>query len=361
MADERYIIMLIDDDEVCLAMGREILENKYIVYPVSSGEQAFVILKKVTPDLILLDIEMPGIDGYTVIKRLKQAPETKEIPVIFLTSRTDPGNELDGLSMGAIDYITKPFSPLLLLQRVENHLLIGSQKKELTRYNLSLQNMVEEQTQEIKKLQNAILNTFSEVVEFRDELSTGHVRRILKYMRAMIDAMQKQGLYKDETESWDKEAFVNAAQMHDVGKICINESVLNRFGKVNSDEFEQIKKHPAYGSMIIDRIQKTTGKHAFLIYAGIIAESHHERWDGSGYPQGLKGTDIPLAGRIMAIADVYDALVSLRPYKQPISPDKEKKMIIAGSGTTFDPFLVEVFITIAKEFAEIAEHQDILL
>ena len=361
MADERYIIMLIDDDEVCLAMGREILENKYIVYPVPSGEQAFVILKKVTPDLILLDIEMPGIDGYTVIKRLKQAPETKEIPVIFLTSRTDPGNELDGLSMGAIDYITKPFSPLLLLQRVENHLLIASQKKELIRYNVSLQNMVEEQTEEIKKLQNAILNTFSEVVEFRDGMSTGHIRRTLEYMQTMIDAMQKHGLYKDETESWDKEAFVNAAQMHDVGKICINESVLNRFGKINSDEFEQIKKHPAYGSMIIDRIQEITGKHDFLEYAGILAENHHERWDGTGYPQGLKETDIPLPGRIMAIIDVYDALISQRPYKQPMSPDEAEKIIISESGKAFDPSLIEIFITATKEFAEIAERQDVLL
>jgi len=361
MTGERQIIMLIDDDEICLAMGREILENKYTLYPVSSGEQAFVILKKITPDLILLDIEMPGMDGYVVIKHLKQNPETKEIPVIFLTSRTDPGNELDGLSMGAIDYITKPFSPLLLLQRVENHLLINSQKKELTRYNLSLQNMVEEKTNEIKKLQNAILNIFSEVVEFRDEMSSGHIGRILKYMQTMVDAAQEKGVYKEEIDSIDKDLFVNAAQMHDIGKICVSEIILNKPGKVNNEEFEQIKKHSTYGSMIIDRIKKITGKLEFLSYAAIFSESHHERWDGSGYPEGLKGTDIPLAGRFLAIADEYDALVSNRPYKQPMSPDEAEKVIISESGTAFDPALVEVFISVKKEFAAIAERQDILI
>ena len=361
MSAERHVVMLVDDDEICLAMGREILESKYTVYPVSSGEQAFMILKKVIPDLMLLDIEMPGMDGYAVIKRLKQEPETKEIPVIFLTSRTDPGNELDGLSMGAIDYITKPFSPLLLIQRIENHLLISSQKKELTRYNKSLQSMVEEQTEEINNLQNAILNTVSEVVEFRDDMSGGHVKRILEYLRTMVDAMEKQGLYREELESADKEAFINAAQMHDVGKICVSEAILNKPGRVNEDEFNEIKKHPAYGLMIIDRIRQMTSGHSFLDYASVYAESHHERWDGSGYPEGLKGQDIPLAGRLMAIADVYDALVSVRPYKQPMSPAEAADLIIEGSGTAFEPALIEIFKTITDEFAQIAERRDVLI
>lgn len=358
---EHNVIMLIDDDEIYLAMGREILENKYTVYPVPSGEQAFVILKKITPDLILLDIEMPSMDGYAVIKRLKNEPEMKDIPVIFLTSRTDPGNELDGLSMGAIDYITKPFSPLLLLQRVENHLLINTQKKELTRYNVDLQNMVRDQTQEIKKLQNAILNTVSEIVESRDELSGGHIERILKYLQSLLNAAQKHNLFREEIEALDKETFINAAQIHDVGIICVSEVILNKPGKIISDEYDQIKKHPAYGSMIINRIQNITGKHDFLAYAEVFAESHHERWDGSGYPGGLRGTSIPLAGRLLAIADVYDALVSNRPYKQPMSPDEAAKVIISGSGIAFDPNLVDVFNTVSQEFASIAERHDVLL
>jgi putative two-component system response regulator len=355
MAEERGIIMLIDDDETSLSFGREILESRYTVYPVQSGEQAFTILTKVIPDIILLDIEMPDMDGYMVLKRLKQNPETENIPVIFLTSCDDPGNELSGLSMGAVDYITKPFSPLLLVQRIKNHLLLGSQKKQLSLYNIKLQKMADAQAEEIKNLQDALLNIVSELVEFRDDRSGGHIKRILKYMETMVTAMLEKGVYKDEIESWDKEAFISAAQMYDAGKIYISESILNKPGKIDPEEYDDIKKHTGYGMKIIDRIQQITGEHAFLKYAGIYAETHHERWDGSGYPQGLKGEEIPLAGRLMAVADVYDALVSARPYKRPMNPDEAAKVIISKSGKAFDPALIEIFVTVADKFAEISQ------
>ncbi|MDR2479163.1 MAG: response regulator [Treponema sp.] len=361
MAGERRIIFLVDDDETSLAIGREILEDLYTVYPIPSGTKLFEILGKVSPDLILLDIEMPGMDGYEVIKRLKQNPATAELPVIFLTARNDPGNELDGLSLGAIDYVAKPFSPPLLVQRIENHLLITSQKKELKRYNQSLRDMVNEQTLEIKNLQNAILNTVSEVVEFRDDMSSGHIERIINYLRTMINAMTRQGVYRAELEKIDMEVFINAAQMHDVGKICISEEILNKPGKVNAEEFEEIKKHPAYGLMIINRIRQIIGEHSFLSYAGIFADAHHERWDGTGYPEGLKEQAIPLAGRLMAIADVYDALISVRPYKQPVSPAEAAEEIIRGAGTAFDPALIDVFKTLTVEFARAAERRDALI
>jgi putative two-component system response regulator len=188
MTKTNDIIMLIDDDEMCLDMGMEILRNKYTIYPVPSGEQALQILKKVIPDLILLDIEMPVMDGYEVIKKLKEVNETKDIPVIFLTSHTDPGNELDALSMGAIDYITKPFSPLLLVQRIENHLSITSQKKELLQYNKTLQEMLEEKTKENKKLQIAINNTISEINKLKDEMPSLHVENILKHLKTVETA-----------------------------------------------------------------------------------------------------------------------------------------------------------------------------
>jgi putative two-component system response regulator len=179
------IIMLIDDDQMCLDMGMEILKNKYTVYPVPSGEQALQILKKVIPDLILLDIEMPVMDGYEVIKKLKQENETKDIPVIFLTSHTDPGNELDALSMGAIDYITKPFSPLLLVQRIENHLSITSQKKELLQYNKNLHEMLEEKNKEINKLQSAINGAVSAINELKAEIPGSYIERILKHLKTV--------------------------------------------------------------------------------------------------------------------------------------------------------------------------------
>jgi putative two-component system response regulator len=185
MTRKNNIIMLIDDDQMCLDMGMEILKNKYTVYPIPSGEQALQILKKVTPDLILLDIAMPVMDGYEVINKLKQEKETKDIPVMFLTSHTDPGNELDGLSMGAIDYITKPFSPLLLVQRIDNHLSIISQRKYLIQYNKTLQETVEEKNKKIKELQNAIYNTISEIDTLRAEMSREHIERILKHLETV--------------------------------------------------------------------------------------------------------------------------------------------------------------------------------
>jgi len=185
MARTNNIIMLIDDDQMCLDMGMEILKNKYTVYPIPSGEQALQILKKVTPDLILLDIEMPVMDGYAVINKLKQEKETKDIPVMFLTSHTDPGNELDGLSMGAIDYITKPFSPLLLVQRIDNHLSIISQRKDLIQYNKTLQETIEEKNKKIKDFQNAIQDTISEIENLKSEISKDHVERILKHLQTV--------------------------------------------------------------------------------------------------------------------------------------------------------------------------------
>lgn len=360
MAD-RHIIMLVDDDETSLAIGREILDDRYTVYPIPSGDIFFEIMEKVTPDLILLDIEMPGMDGYEVIKRLKSGPETMEIPVIFLTARSDPGNELEGLSLGAIDYVAKPFSPPLLVQRIENHLLIASQKKELKHYNQHLREMVDEQTKEIRNLQNAILNTVSEVVEFRDDMSSGHIERTLKYLRTMINAMIRNGLYREEIAAWDIDILIAASQMHDVGKICISEEILNKPGKVTAEEFDEIRKHPAFGLMIVEKIKRLIGEPVFLKYAGIFADTHHERWDGSGYPAGLKGQNIPLEGRLMAIADVYDALVSVRPYKQPMRPCEAAELIIQGAGSVFDPALVAIFKTIAEEFAKIAERRDVLI
>jgi putative two-component system response regulator len=241
MAEERGVIMLIDDDETSLAFGRAILESRYTVFPVPTGEQVFTILKKVVPDIVLLDIEMPDMDGYTVFKRLKQTPETENTPVVFLTSCTDPGSELTGLSMGAVDYITKPFSPLLLVQRIKNHLLLSSQKKQLSLYNTQLQKMADSQAEEIRNLQSAILNIVSELVEFRDGMGGGHIKRILKYMETLVNAMLEKGVYKDEIESWDKEAFISAAQMHDVGNIYISENILNKPGKIDSEEYDDIK------------------------------------------------------------------------------------------------------------------------
>jgi putative two-component system response regulator len=358
MGNERQIIMLVDDNMASLTMGKNILKDKYNVFPIPSGEKLFEVLQKVTPDLILLDIAMPEMDGYEVIKKLKANRKTKDIPVVFLTSRDDPGNELEGLSLGAIDYVSKPFSPALLAQRIDNHLLLSSQKKELKKYNDNLKEMVLEQTQQIEDLQNAVMSTVAEVVEFRDDIIGGHIERVQSYLKFMLDQIIEEDKYPAEIAEWDLDFLIPSAQLHDVGKILISEKILNKPGKLTSGEFEEIKKHTSYGIKVIDRISAISREHVFLEHARIIAGTHHERWDGKGYPNGLAGENIPLQGRLMAIADVYDALITVRPYKQKMSTTEAAKIIIEGKGTQFDPVLVDIFQTVAPKFARIAEREN---
>jgi putative two-component system response regulator len=337
-----------------LTMGKNILKDKYNVYPIPSGEKLFEILEKVIPDLILLDVVMPEMDGYEVMKRLKVNRQSQDIPVIFLTSRDDPGNELEGLSLGAIDYISKPFSPALLAQRIENHLLISSQKMEVKRYADHLKEMVLEQTQHIEDLQNAVLSTVAEVVEFRDDIIGGHIERVQSYLKFMLDQIIQEDLYTDIISKWELDFFVPSAQLHDVGKIMISDQILGKPGKLTPEEFEIIKTHTTEGVKVIERIIQVTKENTFLENARILAGTHHERWDGKGYPDGLAGEAIPLQGRLMAIADVYDALIAVRPYKQPVSTAEAEKVIIEGRGTQFDPALVDIFQKVATHFAKIA-------
>ncbi|MDR3325284.1 MAG: response regulator [Spirochaetaceae bacterium] len=362
MDDKRHIIMLVDDNISTLDMGKEILKTQYTVFPIPSGVKFFEILKKVTPDLILLDVEMPDMDGYEVMRRLKALPNALDIPVVFVTAKTDVGSELAGLNLGAIDYIPKPFSPPLLLKRIETHLLMSSQSRELKRYNENLQQMVQEQTEVIVELQNALVSSMAEMVEFRDTITFGHILRTQNYLKLLAEKLIKDGVYTADTTDWDLTILIPASQLHDLGKIGIKDHILNKPGKFTPDEFDQMKIHTSYGVLVIEKILNNSMKHAslnatvtkFLNHAKIFAGAHHEKWDGTGYPAGLKGEAIPLEGRLMAIADVYDALISERPYKTAMSTDEAKKIIVDGKGTHFDPVLVDIFETLADKFAEIA-------
>jgi putative two-component system response regulator len=298
---------------------------------------------------------MPGMNGYEVIHALKKGPATADIPVIFLTSWSDPGTEIDGLNLGAVDYISKPFSPPRLLKRIENHLTMSSQKKELQGFNDNLIKTVKEKTGEVFELQNAILNTVAELVEFRDSTTGGHIERTQSYLQLLVDKLLKEKVYSEEVSGWNLEFLVPSAQLHDVGKIGISDSILNKPGKLTPDEFGIMKNHAIIGEGAIDAIMKMSKKNDFLHHAKIFAGTHHEKWDGTGYPRGLKGSSIPLQGRIMAIADVYDALIAKRPYKEPLSAEESKSIIIQESGSHFDPVLVELFQDIVSEFEIIAK------
>jgi putative two-component system response regulator len=351
MGTRNAVIFLVDDNETNLASGVEILKGRYTVYPAPSAEVMFDLLAHVCPDLILLDIVMPGMNGYEAITKLNVSPHWRDIPVIFLTAMTDENSELDGLSLGAIDYIYKPFSAALLLKRIENHLLAAAQKKQLRELNENLEDRVREKTKQVIRLQDAVLQTVADLIEFRDIITGGHVSRTRTYMQLLVDQVVREGLYREETAGWDRDYLLPSAQLHDVGKIAISDLILNKPDKLTPEEFEIMKSHVEIGVQAIARIEENAEEHTFLQHARIIAGGHHEKWDGSGYPAGLKGADIPLEGRLMAIVDVYDALISSRPYKDPLSAGEARKIIEDGSGTHFDPALVRVFSKVADQFA----------
>ncbi|MDR0562142.1 MAG: response regulator [Spirochaetaceae bacterium] len=355
MSADRKKIMLVDDDITNLTVGKNALIEKYDVFTIPSGEKLFKMLDKVIPDMILLDVDMPGMNGYDVISALKKRENAANIPVIFLTAQNDDGSELRGLSLGAIDYITKPFSPLLLLKRIEVHLLVESQKRELTEYNTNLQNMVREKTCEVVSLQNAILRTVAELVESRDAITGSHIERTERYLKILVEALKKENLHQEEIAHWDTDILFRSAQLHDVGKIAIKDYILFKPEKLNEEEFEEMKKHTTFGVQVIEKIGESTSERIFLEHAKIFAGTHHEKWDGTGYPNGLKGVEIPLQGRLMAIVDVYDALLSERPYKKAFTHDEAVAIIKGNSGIHFDPELVDLFISVSGKFAAIAQ------
>ncbi|MDR2562232.1 MAG: response regulator [Holophagales bacterium] len=357
-------VMLVDDNTTNLSMGKSALSDTYDVLTVNSGEKALQLLEKVVPDLILLDIEMPVLDGFETIKQIKGDEQLANIPVIFLTAMDGAGSELAGLSLGAVDYIHKPFSIPLLQKRIELHLMLQEQRGRLAdqntrllEFNQNLQSLVNAKTEKIVRLQDIFIETFAEMVESRDDTTGGHIVRTQLYVRALAEKMVKERIYINAIEEKDIEPIVRSAQLHDVGKIAIPDSILKKPGRLTDHEFEQMKRHTIIGMETISRIASKAEESdfGFLKHAQIMAHSHHERWDGKGYPLGLSGEDIPIQGRLMAIADVYDALVTARPYKAAFEHEMAVGIIIAGKGTQFDPLLGELFETLSVEFNEIAK------
>jgi len=356
MQSKRKVIFLVDDDMVNLTYGNDIIAGFYDVFTFNSGSRLLKMLEKRTPDLILLDVEMPEMSGYEVIKLIKGKEETKDIPIIFLTAKSDADSELMGLTLGAIDYIHKPFSTYLLLKRLEIHLLIESQRHELVKFNNNLQDMVEEKTKAVVQLQEAILMTVAELVDSRDDITGNHIEHTTQYLKILIEAAQKRAKYKKIIAKWNIALVLQSAQLHDVGKIAIKDGILNKPGKLTDEEFDYMKRHVIIGEKVIDKIKNKTSDHDYLEQAKILVSTHHERWDGSGYPRGLRGNEIPLQGRLMAVVDVYDALISERPYKKAFSHEKAVSIILEGKGTQFDPDIVDIFMEVNHKFKSIAEN-----
>ena len=350
MDSNRPTIIMVDDNLSNLKQCKEVLRPFYRVYPAPSAEKFFETIEKVTPDLILLDIEMPEMSGFEVIRNLKTDTRLANIPVIFLTSNSDEDSEMIGFDLGATDYITKPISVLRLLKRIANQLLIVRSQEILRNYAENLEIRVREKTSEVLKLQNAMLETVANLVEFRDSLTGGHITRTQVYMKTLIEELVRTGIYTEVVSKWNLDLLIPSAQLHDVGKISISDSILSKPARLTEEEFEIMKTHVTAGVKAIEQIMRNTDEHEFLNHALSITGSHHEKWDGTGYPAGLKGSTIPLEGRIMAIADVYDALISERPYKKKYTHEEATRIIEDGAGTHFDPILVEVFKKVENEF-----------
>jgi putative two-component system response regulator len=333
-------IFVVDDSDTNLVKAEEALEARYRVMTMPSAAKMFVVLEKIKPDLILLDIEMPNENGFVALQRLKSNHAYSEIPVIFLTGYTDAEVEAKGFDLGAIDFITKPFSTHVLLNRIKTH--------------LDIDDIIRERTAKLRQLQGGIVSVLADMVENRDKETGGHIERTASYIKILIGAMEARGTYADEIRKWDVETIVSSARLHDVGKITVSDMILNKQGKLSNNEYDGMKTHTMEGEQIVDRIITSTGEEEFLRNAKIFAGSHHEHWDGTGYPRGLQGTAIPLQGRIMAIADVYDALISERPYKEALTEEEAVSIIMSEAGKHFDPKIVEIFMEVKDQFKEIA-------
>ncbi|MCL2214976.1 MAG: response regulator [Treponema sp.] len=352
--NKKPVIMLVDDNKANLTIGKSVLSECYNVFALPSADKLFELLKSVMPDLILLDIDMPGMNGYEAITILKADRQYADIPVIFVTAKTSESDEYEGLSLGAIDYVTKPFSPSLLQKRIENHILLQRQKASLQDYNNNLIKMVKGKTHQLFSLQSAIISNMAELVEFRDIVTGRHISRTQKYLKKLVEQLIEDGVYADEMLLWDMNVILLSSQLHDIGKIAISDNILNKAGKLTDEELEIMKTHTQKGVEVIEKIELTADFTGFMEYAKLFAGTHHEKWDGSGYPNGLAGEDIPLEGRIMAVADVYDALISERPYKNSYTADESAQIIINGGGNHFDPSLIQTFAKLREDFAAIA-------
>lgn len=371
-------IMIIDDDLTNLNLAKAALEMTHDIQLVQSGEKALYMLNRLLtmPDLILLDVEMPGLSGFQVIKKLKESPITNSIPVIFLTALTDATLEYNGLLLGAIDYIFKPFSPALLQKRVQLHLTLIEQTKTLEKYNQSLESIVSEKTESIYNLQRSIIYSISDLIQKKDGYTGSHTKRVSLYMEILLKALVERNA-AGTIEPHEVEVIALSSQLHDVGKIAIPDQILLKQGKLEEDEFEYMKRHASTGSdaiiksivfesssteerdryLSMDEVEliklvRLTTENIFLKYALDMARHHHEKWNGKGYPDGLVGEKIPFVARVLTVMDVYDALRSKRPYKEPFSHEKAVGIITEESGVSFDPAIVSVFLEVEEKINE---------
>lgn len=349
-------VLVVDDTPENLTLMGALLRDHFMVKVANNGEKALKIaISDTLPDLVLLDIMMPGLDGYEVCRRLKATAATRDIPVIFLTARSDPDDERMGLALGAVDYITKPISPPILLARVNTHLALKATADFLRDKSAYLEREVALRTLEVQAIQDVTIMAMTSLAETRDNETGNHIRRTQLYVKALAERLRNHPRFEAVLNERMIELLYKSAPLHDIGKIGIPDSILLKPGKLTVEEFEVMKTHTTLGRKAIEDAERRLGMRvAFLSVSKEIAYSHQEKWDGSGYPQGLAGDQIPVSARLMAVADVYDALINKRVYKAAFSHDQTCSTIVKGKGTHFDPDMVDAFVDIAEDFRSIA-------
>lgn len=355
--------MIVDDTPQNLKLLENMLGAEgYLISAFLDGATALKVATMKPPDLVLLDINMPGMSGFEVCARFKAEKQLESIPIIFLSALNEVSDKVRAFQVGGVDYITKPFQIEEIHARVKTHLAIRGLQESLASHNNNLRGLVNEQIKEILATKEALFKTqlatilaFSKLAEVRDDETGQHVERTRVFCRMLTEQLSIQG-----TEGWKIDnTFVNniyfASSLHDIGKVAIRDEILLKPGKLTPIEFEIMKTHTVVGAKTLQTMLEQYSENAFITMGIEISLSHHEKWDGSGYPQKLKGKSIPLSARIMALADVYDALTSSRHYKVAFSHDKSRDIILEGRGTHFDPEVIDAFLVLEDRFREIRE------
>ena len=349
-------VLCVDDEPLNLILLESILSPcGYDVVSAANGAEALEISKTERIDICLLDVMMPGMDGHEVCRRLKSDPQTEHIPVIFLTAHNSMEAEEQGLLMGAVDFIRRPISHPIVLARIQTHLQVKYWQDSLQNQNVWLKGEVDRRLSEVNRLQESSIMVMVSLAEFRDECTGNHIRRTQKYVGILAERLARLPKYAALLTPQYIELLEKSAPLHDIGKIAIPDNILLKPDRLTVPEFEIMKTHSRRGCEML----RTAGGYMseqgdFLVVAMDIALSHHEKWDGSGYPDSLSGEQIPLSARLMAVADVFDALMTTRPYRPPMACEQVYKIVVESSGSHFDPHIVDVFMNVQDEFRDIA-------
>jgi len=349
-------ILVVDDTPENLRLLSEMLKARgFQVRPVTGGKAALRAAVAEAPDLVLLDVTMPEMDGFEVCRAFQNDSALKDIPILFISALSDSDSKLKAFQAGGVDYVTKPFQIDEVQARVKTHLRLRQLQREAEAHTRELEQRVDDQVREISDSQVAAIVALAKLAESRDDDTGHHIERVQDYCRALAESLFHTKALDGAVSAVFVEEIFHSSALHDIGKVGIPDSVLLKPGKLTAEEFELMKTHSVIGADTLERARKQYPRNSFINMGISIARSHHERWDGNGYPDRLAGEAIPLPARIMSIADVYDALRSRRPYKEPFTHEKSRDIIVSGKGTQFDPSMVEAFLAIEEQFRGIRD------